>query len=64
MRWLHGIMDSVDVSLSKLEEMMNDGSLVCCSPWVCKELDLFEQLKNNQSRESSSFTRLIVLFTS
>ena len=23
------------------------GSLVCCSPWGCKELDMTEQLKNN-----------------
>ena len=23
------------------------GSLVCCSPWGCKELDMTEQLNNN-----------------
>ena len=23
------------------------GSLVCCSPWTCKELDMTEQLINN-----------------
>ena len=23
------------------------GSLACCSPWDCKELDMTEQLKNN-----------------
>ena len=23
------------------------GSLVCCSPWCCKELDTTEQLNNN-----------------
>ena len=23
------------------------GSLVCCSPWSCKELDMSEQLNNN-----------------
>ena len=25
------------------------GSLVCCSPWGCKEFDTTEQLKNNKS---------------
>ena len=24
------------------------GSLACCSPWGCKELDTTEQLKNNK----------------
>ena len=24
------------------------GSLVCCSPWHCRELDMTEQLKNNR----------------
>ena len=23
------------------------GSLACCSPWVCKELDITERLNNN-----------------
>ena len=25
------------------------GSLACCSPWICKELDTTEQLSNNTS---------------
>ena len=37
-RWLDGIIDSVDMSLSKLQEVVK-GSLVCCSPWGGKELD-------------------------
>ena len=43
MRWLDGITDSTDMSLSKLWEMVKDrGSLVCCSPWGHKELDTTE----------------------
>ena len=39
--WLDGITDSMDMSLSKLRELVIDqGSLVCCSPWGCKESDM------------------------
>ena len=45
MRWLDGIADSMDMSLSKLQELVMDrGGLVCCSPWGHKELDTNEQL--------------------
>ena len=36
-RWLDGTTDAMDTSLSKLQEMVEDGSLVCCSPRGCKE---------------------------
>ena len=41
MRWLDGITDSMDMSLSKLQEL---GSLACCSLWGHKEVDTTEQL--------------------
>ena len=44
MRWLDDIMDSMDMSLSKLWELDGQGSLVCCSPWGCKESATTEQL--------------------
>ena len=46
---MDGIIDSMDMSLSKLDEIVKDketcegqGTLECCSPWVCKELDMTE----------------------
>ena len=44
MRWLDGITDSMDMNLSKLWEIVIQGSLACRSPWGCKESDMTEQL--------------------
>ena len=45
MRWLDGITDLMDVSLSKLRELVMDGGdLVCCDSWDHKESDTTEQL--------------------
>ena len=44
MRWLDGITDSMDVSLSELREMVMEGGLACCDSWGHKELDTTEQL--------------------
>ena len=44
MRWLDGITDSMDMSLSKLRELVMEGSLACCSPWGHKESNTTEQL--------------------
>ena len=42
MRWLDGIIDSMDMNLSKLRELVWTGSLVCCCPWGRRELDYKE----------------------
>ena len=43
MRWLDGITNSMDMSLSKLQELVDEqGSLACYSPWGCKESDMTE----------------------
>ena len=65
MRWLDGITDSKDMSLSKLQEIVKDreawhaavhvvdsegqGSLACCSSCGLKELDMTQQLNNKNS---------------
>ena len=41
MRWLDDITNSMNMSLSKLWEIMKDKQRpVCCSPWGHKELDI------------------------
>ena len=42
MRWLDGITDLMDVSLSKLVVGDGQGSLACCSPWGRRESDMTE----------------------
>ena len=44
MRCLDGIIDTMDMSLSKFLEFVVDRSLECCSPWDRKDSDSTEQL--------------------
>ena len=41
MRWLDDIIDSMDMSLCKLQELGKDRE-TCCSPGGCKESDTTE----------------------
>ena len=50
MRWLDGITDSMDMSLSKLQELVMDKE--AWRPWDCKELDMTEQMNWTELNES------------
>ena len=58
MRWLDGITDSMDTSLSKLQKSDGQGGLVYCSPWGCKQSDSTEWLNNNSNSFNLKISKL------
>ena len=38
--WFVGITDSMDMSLNKLQAIMKDREVACCSPWGLEESDM------------------------
>ena len=48
--WLDGITDTMDMSLSKLQELVMDKE--AWRPWDCKELDMTEQMNWTELNES------------
>ena len=57
MRWLHGITDSMDLSLSKLQEIVMDRE--AWRSWDCKESDMTYQLNNNNNEYSKFHTTTV-----
>ena len=42
-----------------LGDSEGQGSLACCSPWGCKELDMTEQLNKNNNIDSQKIKKIV-----
>ena len=61
MRWLDGIIDLMDMNLSKLQELVMD-SLVRCSPWGGKQPNRTET-ELIRERLTNSFARILSIIS-
>ena len=59
MRWLDGITDLMDMSLSELRDGDGQGGLACCNSWGHKEWDMTEQLNGT---ECSNMVLFLIVF--
>ena len=67
MRWLDGITDSKDVSLSELQELVMDREAwraACCDSWGCRELDMTEWLNGTKLKMNNLAAQILIHETS
>ena len=48
MRWLDGTIDTMDMCLGGLQELVMDREAWCCGPWGCKESDMTERTNGTE----------------